>query len=197
MSTKQQVTETNGIYFITVTCHAWTPLFEIADAYDAVYNWFNVLKKKGHYVPAYIIMPNHFHVLVAFSGINNNINRIVGNGKRFMAYDIIEKLKKKNATGILAKLSGAVTEFEKKRGKLHEVFEPSFDCKECMTKKFLLQKFEYIHNNPCKGKWQLATSPGEYIHSSAGYYENGTQGIYILTNIMDVLQMDLTKGNKN
>ncbi len=136
-------------------------------------------------------MPNHFHVIVAFSGITNNINRIIANGKRFMAYDIIERLKKKNAVDLLGQLSRAVSEFEKKRGKLHEVFEPSFDIKECATKKLLLQKIDYIHNNPCTGKWQLAHSPGGYIHSSAGYYESGVQGIYPLDNIMEVLQMDL------
>ncbi|MGN6296494.1 MAG: transposase, partial [Ginsengibacter sp.] len=87
MATKQQVSEANGVYFITVTCHGWMNLFDRADAYDAVYTWFNVLKKKGHYIPAYVIMPNHFHVLIAFSGVSTNINRVVGNGKRFMAYD--------------------------------------------------------------------------------------------------------------
>ena len=194
MATKQQVFEANGVYFITVTCHDWMNLFDIADAYDAVYNWFNVLKKKGHYIPAYVIMPNHFHVLIAFSGVSTNINRVVGNGKRFMAYDIIEKLKKKNAANILNQLSQAVTEFDKKRGKLHEVFEPSFDIKECLTKKFLLQKIDYIHKNPCTGKWQLAPSPALYVHSSGGYYEDGVQGIYEVNNIMEVLQMDLTNG---
>jgi len=66
MATKQQVSEANGVYFITVTCYGWMNLFDRADAYDAVYTWFNVLKKKGHYIPAYVIMPNHFHVLIAF-----------------------------------------------------------------------------------------------------------------------------------
>jgi len=111
-----------------------------------------------------------------------------------MAYDIIEKLKKKNAANILNQLSQAVTEFDKKRGKLHEVFEPSFDIKECLTKKFLLQKIDYIHKNPCTGKWQLAPSPALYVHSSGGYYEDGVQGIYEVNNIMEVLQMDLTNG---
>ena len=194
MATKQQVSEANGVYFITVTCYGWMNLFDMADAYDAVYTWFNVLKKKGHYIPAYVIMPNHFHVLIAFSGVSTNINRVVGNSKRFMAYDIIENLKKKNAANILNQLSQAVTEFDKKRGKLHEVFEPSFDIKECLTKKFLLQKIDYIHKNPCTGKWQLAPSPALYVHSSGGYYEDGVQGIYEVNNIMEVLQMDLTNG---
>ncbi len=29
-------------------------------------------------------MPNHFHALIGFSNSGKNINRIIGNGKRFM-----------------------------------------------------------------------------------------------------------------
>jgi REP element-mobilizing transposase RayT len=101
MSIKQQISEANGVYFITVTCHGWMNLFDMANAYDAVYNWFNVLKKKGHYIPAYVIMPNHFHVLIAFSGVSTNINRVVGKGKRFRAFDFLQKFKNKNAANIL------------------------------------------------------------------------------------------------
>ncbi|HEY5462028.1 MAG TPA: hypothetical protein VIJ95_02115 [Hanamia sp.] len=59
---------------------------------------------------------------------------------------------------------------------------------------FLVQKINYIHNNSGTGKWQLANCPVDYVHSSAGYYENGVRGIYQVDNIMDVLQIDLTKG---
>jgi len=40
----------------------------------------------------------------------------------------------------LSKLSKAVNASDRKRGKLHEVFESSFDIKECFTKKFIIQK---------------------------------------------------------
>ena len=57
-----------------------------------------------------------------------------------MAYGIVNKLKKQNDEIILDKLSKAVNASDRKRGKLHEVFESSFDIKECFTKKFIIQK---------------------------------------------------------
>ncbi len=45
------------------------------------------------------------------------------------------------------------------RGKLHEVFESSFDIKECFSKRIIIQKLNYIHFNPCTGKWMLADCP--------------------------------------
>jgi putative transposase len=35
---------------------------------------------------------------------------------------------------------------------------------------FLLQKLNYIHNNPVADKWKLAKLPEEYLHSSASFY---------------------------
>ncbi|MBA3674785.1 MAG: transposase [Chitinophagaceae bacterium] len=51
---------------------------------------FNYLKEKGHYIAGYVIMPNHIHALLAFSKTDKKINKIIGNGKRFLAYEIIK-----------------------------------------------------------------------------------------------------------
>ena len=37
-----------------------------------------------------------------------------------------------------------------------------------------LQKLNYIHNNPCQLKWNLANNPEEYKYSSAANYINGS-----------------------
>ncbi len=115
-------------------------------------------------------MPNHLHALISFSNTGKNINTIVGNGKRIMAYDIVERLQEINDEIILSKLSNAVRPSDKKRGKLHEVFKDSFDNKECFTKKFIEQKLDYIHWNPCTGKWNLAAKPRKVI-LNAGLYK--------------------------
>ena len=176
MAVKQQISASDGIYFITITCFDWLHFFAITKGYDCVYKWFNSLRKNGHYINGYVIMPNHLHALISFSNTGKNINTVVGNGKRFMAYDIVERLQEINNEIILSKLSNAVRPSDKKRGKLHEVFKDSFDNKECFTKKFIEQKLDYIHWNPCTGKWNLAACPEDYLHSSAGFYCKGVQG---------------------
>jgi len=193
MSVKRQILEPDGIYFITITCFKWISLFEIAESYRAVYSWFHYLKKSGNYITGYVIIPNHLHALIAFSNTGKNINGIIGNGKRFMAYDIIDKLEKKRNENILNQLSAGVLPSDKKRGKLHEVFESSFDIKECVTLEFIKQKLNYIHFNPCTGKWNLADCPENYLHSSAGFYADGVQGIFPIDHIMQIMDIDLTK----
>jgi hypothetical protein len=39
-----------------------------------------------------------------------------------------------------------------------------------ISESFLLQKMEYIHNNPCQPHWGLSATPAEYIWSSARFY---------------------------
>ena len=70
--------------------------------------------------------------------------------------------------------------------KLHEVWEPSFDWKDFRSNTFVWQKLNYIHSNPCIGKWELAANPIEFLHSSSKFYLTGLQGIYPITNFMEM-----------
>jgi REP element-mobilizing transposase RayT len=196
MSVRKQIQESNGIYFITFTCARWLHLFDICQSYGVVYNWFDYLKSQGHYIVGYVIMPNHVHVIIGFANTGVSINKAVGNGKRFMAYEIVRMLRDKNNDEILHRLSSFVNNTDKKRGKQHEVFEPSFDWKECYDNTMIKQKLDYVHDNPCRGSWSLAESPENYLHSSARFYLMGQQGIYEVTSYSDLEGIDLTKLSK-
>ncbi len=178
MSVRTPITEADGIYFITFTCSQWLSLFEITNSYDTVYKWFEYLKSKNHFVKGYVIMPNHLHVLIEFSATSKSINTIVSNGKRFMAYEIAKRLQEQNQHEILLKLQDAVISSDKDRGKKHQVFERSFDCKPITSQHFFLGKLNYIHNNPCSGVWNLVDSPVDYSHSSAKHYVSGEESEY-------------------
>ena len=192
MAVKSSINEKEGIYFITFTCCNWLPLIQQTNGFDTVYKWFNFLKSQGHYITGYVIMPNHIHVLIAFHNTGKNINAIISNGKRFMAYEMVKRLEENNNTKILNQLADTVTSSDRKRGKLHQVFEPSFDWKKCRHNNFIKQKLDYIHNNPCRGSWNLAINAVDYSHSSAKYYQTGKQGIYNITGYTFLEDIDLT-----
>jgi REP element-mobilizing transposase RayT len=192
MPVKNKIPYSEGIFFITFTCFQWLPLFEITNGYDLVYRWFDQLKKQGHYIIGYQIMPNHLHVVIAFRNCKKNINNLIGNGKRFMAYGIIERLEKSNLKNLLARLEQGVNRSDRKRAKKHEVWEDSFDWKICYSNKIICQKLDYMHHNSISGKWQLVKDPADYVHSSAGYYFTGKQGIYAVTHYMALEDIDLT-----
>lgn len=159
-----------GTFFITFTCYNWLPLISITNSYDLIYKGFDILKEAGHYINGFVIMPNHIHAMISFSERGGNINTIIGNGKRFMAYEIIKRLENKNETELLTLLSQNVELSRKEKNKKHEVWQLSFDWKLCNINDFADQKLNYIHMNLCKGKGNLCVNPIEYVHSSAFSY---------------------------
>jgi hypothetical protein len=194
MSVRKAIHEPDGIFFITFTCFQWMHLFDIINGYDLVYKQFDCLKNEGHFITSYVIMPNHLHFLGGFLNTGVDINSRIGTMKRFLGYDIVDRLKMVGKKDVLEIMSAGVNNSDRKKGKLHEIFEPSFDAKECYTWKFILQKLDYIHYNPCSKKWNLAISPEEYLHSSAKFYFTGHPGIYPVTHIMELEDIDLSKG---
>lgn len=178
--------ESHQVYFCTITCYKWLPLIEEANAYQSVYRWFDYLKNDGCRVIGYVIMPNHFHVMLYPTHTGTSINKMVGECKRFMAYDIVQSLKKSGKTGVLERLAAGVQPRERFKGKLHQVFRLSFDARKCLDEKMVWQKLDYMHRNPVSGKWKLVDDFTKYPHSSAGYYELGVRGKFDVFHYKDL-----------
>jgi REP element-mobilizing transposase RayT len=200
MSVKKSQFEKDVFYFFTITCYQWLPLFEITNFYNYIYNWFDILKSNGIKTVSYVIMPNHIHSIVFFPEKvssksckkdktdfkNKSINQIIGTGKRFMAYEIVRRLEINQENEILKILRDGVNELEKRRRKIHQVFQTSFDLKSITSEKFLIQKINYIHVNPIAKKWNLVEDFREYKYSSAGFYELENYSGYMVDHYLEV-----------
>ncbi|HTI58159.1 hypothetical protein [Mucilaginibacter sp.] len=173
MAVKTQHDTTNqNTWFITFTNHSWIPLFEITSSYDLVYKWLKLIDNNyGVRTLAFVIMPNHAHLLLKLPGGDIDLNKLIGNGKRFMAYEIVKRLDKMGRQDVLIKLSSDCTVRERAKGQKHKAFEKSFDAKPVYSMDFLNQKLDYIHHNPVNGKWSLCGDFVDYEHSSAAFYE--------------------------
>ena len=171
------------MYFCTFTCHEWMHLFELTKGYDLVYIWFNVLREDKIEIVGYVIMPNHVHSILYFPEAGFNLDKILSNGKRFMAYGLVNRLERANDTNTLTILENEVTEREKKKKQLHKVFKDFFDAKPIFSEKFVLQKLNYIHYNPVKGKWRLAKDFVSYDIVAHHFMKRTLEGILSLTII--------------
>jgi hypothetical protein len=56
-------------------------------------------------------------------------HKMLGEGKRFMAYEIVKRLQKQKEYSVLKVLEEGVKQNEKIKGKKHQVFRLSFDAK--------------------------------------------------------------------
>ena len=55
-----------------------------------------------------------------------------------------------------------------------------------ISQKFLKQKLQYIHSNPCQPRWTLVEHPVDYRFSSAKFYETGEDEFGLLTHFEDI-----------
>ena len=171
MATHLHRPDDETLYFITFTCYKWIPLFELTDTYSEVYKWFKIAERKGARIVGFVIMPNHIHCLIYIIKGGENLNRLIANGKRFLAYEIVKRLQKINRKDILTVLRNGVHKNERDKGKKHKVFIPSFDSKICVGDEEVGNVLEYMHTNPVNGKWNLVEDYLDYEHSSVRFYE--------------------------
>jgi REP element-mobilizing transposase RayT len=184
MAIEQAKYKNRGIYFCTVTTYNWLPLIEETCAYEHIYHTFQLWHKLDVHIIGFVIMPNHFHFLVYIKDIGMNLAKLVGNLKRFLAYYIVKQLEVKGKYDLLYILKAGVKNSAK--NKKHQVFKSSFDAKECYTDEFILQKLNYMHANPVKGKWKLVEDYRYYPYSSAGFYELGMPGKVDILSYRDI-----------
>lgn len=119
MQVKRTIPYNSGMFFITFTCHEWLPLIDKVTGYNIIYNRFDHLKKKGQFINGYVIMPNHVHAFISFTHTKQSINTTVGKGKRFLAYEIIQRLEANSEVALLLQLSVHVEVARKANKKQH------------------------------------------------------------------------------
>jgi hypothetical protein len=118
-------------------------------------------------------MPNHLHLILYVSVEVKEFNMEIAESKRFLAYEIVKRLKSNGRDDLLNILSDGVQEMERKKGKRHQVFRLSFDARELYTLKDIEGALDYIHGNPVSGKLKLVDDFTLYPYSSERFYEFG------------------------
>lgn len=150
MSTHTQHLEDHSFYFITFTCHKWLNLFEEVNIYDYLHFWFDKLEEQKCILNGYVIMPNHLHLVLYYKNEKKSLNRIIADSKRFLAYEIVKRLKQLGKSDLLNILQQGVQTNERAKGKMHQVFRLSFDAKR-VDEKEVESVLDYLHRNPVSG----------------------------------------------
>jgi len=123
-------------------------------------------------------MPNHIHIIwrIAAGTERENFQR---------------DLLKITAKGIIDVLSRTRPELINKitvnlKDRKLQVWKRNSMSIDLYNEKFLLQKLNYIHNNPCQSKWELVSHPHDYLYSSAKYYYNRQDAFELLKHYADI-----------
>jgi putative transposase len=164
--------------FTTITNLNWLPILE-NDQYKEIVIKALRTRTINEEVTVYgfVIMPNHLHIIwqlhdgIARSDFQRDFLKIT-------AKNIIETMKTNND-----KLLNEcfVTAVDRKT----QIWERNSLHIELYAEKVLIQKLNYLHNNPVGGKWMLADLPENYPWSSASFYQTGIDPFRLLTHWRD------------
>lgn len=162
------------IYFWTATIHKWQHLLQEDNKKKIILDSLKSLSTHGDVqVFGYVIMPNHVHFIWRI----NKMNGKESPKSSFLKYTSHLLLKK-------LKIEGKAWMYQTKaKNKSHEVWQRDSLAVELYSRKVALQKLAYIHDNPVRGKWSLATDVIHYPYSSAQYYETGIDDHEFMCNL--------------
>ena len=125
---------------------------------------------------AFVIMPNHIHLLWELVEMN---------GKEFPSSSFM----KFTAHKFLERLTANPKELKKyfviSPDKMHQFWQEKSDWFEVYSEDVLTQKLDYIHDNPVQSHWNLVEDPIDYRFSSLRFYECDLDEFNILTHYLD------------
>lgn len=160
---KYKTYETHFPYFLTSSIVEGIPLFAHPEIAQFILEGFHFLQESRNVeIYAYVIMENHIHLIAQ----NENLSRSFQRFKSFTARQIVDYLKERNQKRILSQLSGA--KLRHKDQSQHQVWQEGFHPKQITTPEMMVQKIDYIHNNPVKRGY--VDVPEHWRYSSARNY---------------------------
>lgn len=176
MRSRYKITVEDGVYFVTSTIVAWLPVFTTEPYFDImIQSLIFCQEHKGLQLFCYAILDNHFHLIVA----GPQLGRIITDMKKFTARKIIEQCQQDRKGWLLNQLA-----YYKKRHKTksnYQVWQEGYHPELIFPHEMLMQKIDYIHNNPVKRG--LVALPEHWLHSSARNYLLGDDSIIQLDRL--------------
>jgi REP element-mobilizing transposase RayT len=152
------------VLFITSVVNTRLPLFLDPVFARIVLDALSYPQPASMRLLAFVVMPDHVHWIAAFpEGVDPA--RVARAFHSFTAHAILARLEADGRECDLARLAlpGA-----KDRGS--RVWLDPF-VKHVMSRRFLIEKIEYVHNNPVAKRWRLADDRDAYPWSSAAFYD--------------------------
>jgi putative transposase len=170
MRSRYKITAEDGLYFITSTTVEWIPIFTSKQYFEIMIQSLTYCQEhKGLQLFGYVILDNHFHLVVA----GPNLSRTITDLKKFTARKTIDQLKCDSKEWLLNQLA-----YYKKRYKTKsdfQLWQEGYHPQLISSNQMLEQKLTYIHNNPVKRG--LVAAPEHWLYSSARNYLLGDSSV--------------------
>ncbi len=191
MSAKYKIRDQQGLNYLTCSVTGWVDLFSRQVYRDILLDsWRFCQDNKGFQVHAYVIMPNHLH-LIASCRAPYRLEAVMRDWKAFTATQIIDYLQDKNNPESRREwLLYLFSYFAlgRKDKQTHQVWQHDNHPIELYSEAVISQKLDYLHLNPVRAGF--VEKPEDWRYSSAPFYaatrEEGI-GIGSCESLLDIV----------
>ena len=160
---RYRIWEKQQAHFMTCTIVGWLPLFTRPDTMNIILDsWRYLQKHRGFELFGYVILENHVHLIASSPDLSKEMKDF----KSFTARQMIDLLETQKVTTLLEQLK-----FHKARHKTdsqYQLWQEGHHPQLIQGEEMMLQKLEYIHNNPVKRGF--VDEPEHWRYSSARNY---------------------------
>lgn len=169
-------------HFVTFTIVDWIDVFTRQVFRDIIIESLEYCRqKKGMQIFAWVLMPNHLHLIIRAKG-EKSLSEIIRDFKKFTSKRIVKELvtnKIESRRSWMLWMFKRSAEF-RSTNKEYQVWQHGFHPVEITSDHFWEQRLNYIHYNPVKAG--LCYMPEHYPYSSAKWYLDG-EGILRMDDI--------------
>ena len=158
------------IYFVTFTLTDWLPVFISPEPTKIIIESLNFCIEKNFLrVHSYVIMPNHIHLIVSDQNYDNEcLQKALTEFRKYTGNRLAKYI-----DNALSESLSLVIRNTAVNDRIRQVWQPGWRAEALATDKFLMQKINYIHENPVRKG--LVRSAADWRHSSAAYWINGEE----------------------
>jgi len=177
MRSRYKFEDGRGLYFLTSSIIEFIPVFTIKKHCQIITDSFEYCRNnKEVEVVAYVIIPNHFQVLIYSEGLSTKMRSI----KRHTTKQIIILAKNHQKAWLLNQFQYYKKDY--KTNISHQVWKEGSHPQLMQNLDMVEQNINYIHHNPFRNG--LVQKPKDWVYSSANNYAIN-EGIIKINKIED------------
>jgi len=152
----------NLTHFLTITIIEWIDIFTKPQYPQIIIDSLKYCQEnKGLLLYEFVIMTNHLHLIVKAKE-KNKLSQIISDFKKHTTREILKELEEDNRKYILNLIKNS---FAKKKDYQNQIWQRENYPEVIESEKFLLQKTNYVYNNPIKKGYVVKSE--DWIYSSA------------------------------
>ena len=162
---RYRITSDAAVNFVTFSVVDWLPVFVSEATCRIITDSLNFChERKGLCTNAYVIMPTHMHAMLFNRNFDaEQLEKAITDFRKFTGRSLCDFLENHSPRCFAETLRSASIEDRERR-----FWQPSRHPEAIETDCFWKQKFDYLHENPCRKG--LVRRADEWRYSSAAYY---------------------------